>query len=141
MTDQSINPAPPDRQPPQAIEDRTQSGLSPFYAMLVGALLVVIIVALAFLWTSERRARVEAQQHEAEAACKLQTAQSLLLGSGLTAPAAPEEKTPSQVTLDGRPRRAVAVPAEVGERLGFDAGDVVIVQAASRPANAKQELP
>lgn len=129
---------PPDRLP----ADSPANSVSTAYVAIVGGLLIVIIMALAFLWWTERSARraSEAAANARIAAMKAEQAKRMdfmFAGAKLVAPAAPEESQPRQVNLDGQTRQAKLLDPQAATRLGFAPGDLILVPASTtQPATA-----
>ena len=106
------------------------------FVATVGVLLVVIIVALGWLWIKERRARIAAQQEQAETVSNNsgKAMQSLMerlkSGEGTAAVAPPirRDDLPAQtIDLQGRQHTLFHVSQAAGNRMGFKAGDVIVV--------------
>jgi hypothetical protein len=132
MPDDSAPPAPPAQTVP----------LSGRYVVIVGGLMLLIVVMLAFLWTTERRRRQKAEDFIVELQAKnkqdqqglAQMMMGQMVGRGSEGPSVRpflrQDHVPVSVTLDGAKRQAYLLPASGGERFGFQAGDVIVVEAA-----------
>ena len=125
------------------------------FSLIVSGLFVVIIALLAILCMRERTSRVRAQNDLATMARRhkeqgkqqaLQQALSRMLAAGSGRGVQPFGRADliasRDVRLDGKSRQALYVTAEAGRRLGFRAGDLIIVskvppaatQATSEPS-------
>lgn len=129
------------------------------FSLIVSGLFVVIIALLAILWMRERTSRVRAQndlatmtrRHKEQGKQQVvQQALSRILAAESGRGVQPFGRTDliasRDVRLDGKNRQGLYVTAEAGRRLGFRAGDLIIVskvapaatQAASEPSTASQ---
>ncbi|MFB3891029.1 MAG: hypothetical protein ACE15C_03290 [Phycisphaerae bacterium] len=117
------------------------------YLIIVGALLLLIIAALAILWMTERRGRLRAEAEAASAKRISQALQNAIAEFALRPPAATVPATApisradafsKTANIDGRERTVFLISAEAGRRFGFLPGDVIEVgnatttQASSR---------
>ena len=140
------NPPPPGREPGQSRSDAR-------YLAVVGALMVLIIAALAVLWVTENYRRRNA---EADLAKYKQL--SAIFGKGMPAmpleglrplqglaadeeevqPVRREDLFPMTMTLDGQKKTVYGLSAAKAQRLGFHPGDVIVVSElpATQPASA-----
>lgn len=107
------------------------------YLIAVGALGVLIIAMLAVLWLRERSARRDAEERCDSLAKKLQAREvfsNILAGRSAPGPE-PVSLAAVQridtVTIGGRQRVVIRLPADVGTRLGFQPGWLVEVAAAA----------
>ena len=98
--------------------------------------MLLILVSLAALWMMERNRRIEAQQ-------QVGVLRSALVQFGAAQPGPGEAGGPQSrpaaglpradiisvrdVEWQGKARKLVAIPASVGQRLGFEPGDLVDV--------------
>lgn len=121
-------------------------------SLIVTGLFVVIIALLAFLWMRERAAGAKAQKDLAgmRQQC-VQMGKQLALQEGINNMLAAQRAgrvqpfaradlvATREVRLDGKNRQALHITAEAGRRLGFRAGDVIVVSeappAATQPAS------
>jgi len=122
---------------PQGDEGGRASSTDARYFALVGGLLVVIIAALAWLWLAERQRRADVEEALIELRRQrvLSLAEVMRMQGGMGAQRASvrrEDLTPREVTLDGRRREAFFISTSAGRRMGFDGGDVIVVEAPSR---------
>ena len=125
---------------PQGDEGDRASSTDARYFVLVGVLLVTILAALAWLWLAERARRVDAE--EALMDLRRQRAVSLaevMRMGGAGQPAGGhvrrDDLSPRQVTVDGRLREGFLVSESAGRRMGFRAGDVIIVAETPAPSS------
>lgn len=116
------------------------------FNLIVAVLLVLIIASLSGLWLIERNRRVRAERALADFQSQQLQAQALLsqfAGShapGVVVPGAAAEgqtfrrsELPSEaVVMEGKDRTMFKISPDAGERLGFQAGDIVFI--ADRPA-------
>jgi len=109
------------------------------FLLLVGALMLVIMALLAGLWL---RAHVRATRAELRLKPLVkrnsdleETLKGLVLSKGFPAKVDRAGLASQPVRIDGRPVGALRLPAGMAESLGFEAGDVIIVEqrTASRP--------
>jgi len=111
------------------------------YFMVVGALLGLIIAALAALWLRERARRVSAEQALALVRQQQQRAQEVLgrLMSARVAeavrPVARDDLPRETVTWNGRQKSVLRIGAAAGKRFGFAPGDVIVVSPEASPAS------
>ena len=131
--------------PLDSVEPPRGSGDARFN-IIVAALLVLIIASLSGLWLIERNRRVRAERALADFQAQQLQAQALLSqfaagnAPGLAPPGgAVESQTfrrgelPSEaVVMEGKDRTMFKISPDAGERLGFQAGDIIFV--ADRPA-------
>ena len=128
------------------------------FSLIVSGLFVVIIALLAVLWKSERSARIGAEQDLAKMLqeYRLRGEQQTLhaeLGRMLAArraqtvaPFGREDLVATKkMDLNGKDRQVLEINAEAGQRLGFRAGDVIVVSEAptarTQPAGAASTPP
>ena len=133
--------------------NRPRGGAEAKSLVFIGALLVVIVAALAVLWLKERRARIEAEREMASLAGRGGLQQMLgqmlqapppmgPLRPGAEAPTGPgpvrrEDLYSETVEFKGRSTTVLYIAAEAGRRFGFRGGDVIVVaeEPASLPAS------
>ncbi len=113
------------------------------FFIIIGALLVVIIATLATLWMRERgrcrdlvyeNAKLAEAIDKSKAAAGLQMMMAKALageGQGGAKTVDRELLSRQTLTVDGRQREALMLPAAVAKRLGFEAGDLIIVGTGS----------
>jgi hypothetical protein len=127
-----------------------QGTLDSRYLAIVGALTVMIIVLLAWLWLHERvalnaaRGQLVAARQRSALGMQLQAALGRSLAGPQTQPARPvqREDLPAEtVNWNGVPRPVLRLSAEAGERIGLRPGDAVIVAPVTRPAATGPEAP
>ena len=127
-----------------------QGTLDTRYLAVVGALTVMIIVLLAWLWLHERvalnaaRAQLVAARQRSALGMQLQAALGRSLAGPQTQPAGPiqREDLPAEtVNWNGSPRPVLRLSAEAGQRLGLRPGDAVLVAPATQPAASGPEAP
>jgi len=150
MSQQTSGPESPEMQgtapPPMAVPVADAK-----YLIVVGALMVLIIFLLAWLWLRERRDAANARavlaiaRHSVDTQ-GLQTALGRMLGEqGALRPFQREDLPAETVQWNGQPRIALRVSAAAGIRLGLLPGDVLVVSqppaSASAPASAPATRP
>jgi hypothetical protein len=120
------------------------------YLAIVGGLMVLIIILLAWLWLHERVARNAAYRELVAARGNSALAMQLqaTLGRGMagpqTRPARPIQRDdlPAEtVNWNGAPRSVLRLSAAAGERVGLRPGDVVVVAPAPATTTAPTSGP
>jgi len=110
------------------------------FLVAVGGLLLVVIVLLAGLWLRMRRRAERAESQIAELARQRSqigaAVQQVMAEHAAGLAVEREALEPRRVTLDGRQVTALRLPAGEGERLGFQPGDVILVESAPATAPA-----
>ena len=110
--------------------------LSPAFTGAVFGLLVVIAIATTALWFMERSTRVDTERRLMEVGGKAFAYEAAMkMPNGQVTPVAEGEIKTRTVSLDGRQCRALAISEEVAKRLGFPAGDVILVEGAAAAAS------
>ncbi len=134
---------PPDSPPePDKLND---DGWARFQPILIGALVVMILIALAALWLMESRRRRGAEAALAEVMRReealRQVVQMHMTGDGAARvrPVQRGDLPTERVLLDGRSVEALRLGAGAGIRLGFEPGDVIVVSPAPESAPATPE--
>lgn len=134
-------------EPSQEVQRQVRTPIN--FSLIVTGLFLVIIALLAFLWMRERAARFKAQADLAQMEQQyrqvgkqrvLQDTLNRMLatksGRGVEPFARADLVATRDVRLDGENRQVLEIRAEAGRRLGFGAGDVIVVSKA--PAAATQ---
>jgi len=118
------------------------SGSDSRYLLVAGGLLVVIIVALAWLWLAERTQRRRLADQVQQLQLRQRLAQLIpgMGGPGRQIPPeiARDELPQETVNWNGRARTVLRMAEADAQRLGFQPGDVIVVSEgqAPRPATA-----
>ena len=130
-------------EPAEAAPAASAQGPGPAFLAAVGILMVLIIACLAYLWMVERNARMTAQTRSARLAIANKSLfDAMSRGQVLVTPVGPDEYTVGQGVLDGRTQRVLSVDESTGRRVGFAAGDIVVVRkATSQPSRAPSPSP
>ena len=115
------------------------------FIIAVGGLLVLTIALLAGLWIRERK-RAQRAEQKVVTLTQQNSKMSLLMWQKMQQPVArttvPRDRLKTrQVTLDGREVAALLLPAGQAQRLGFRAGDVVLVEQMPTTATAPADPP
>lgn len=128
--------------------DRESRRMDGVYLAAVGALLVVICAALATLWWVERGHRTAAEAQARNLRAKLRQYEqfqklggpSLLSLAGVPPATQPgpepvrrDQLTVQTVEFAGKSREVLLIPADVGQRLGFQVDDLILVSRPPRP--------
>jgi len=129
----------PDGRPPAGPRDGWWQ-----YIVTVGVLMVLIIALLAALWARERAARLSAQRELAKALRQCRGMQSALgqiiaqNTAGRTQPIHRADLPTRTVRLDGVTRPLLLVGSAAGRRMGFAAGDMILITGSgpTRPGKA-----
>lgn len=114
------------------------------FLILVGTLLLAIIAILAGLWL---RAHRRALRAEGQVASLQPLADAHALGQRYVQElpkylSVPREALATRsVTLDGRTAQALRLPAAVGRLIGFEPGDVILVEPTATTAGAADSRP
>jgi type II secretory pathway pseudopilin PulG len=105
------------------------------YLLVVCILLVVISVALAWLWQMQKRRTEEAQRALIEQQRANPLAQ-FLSQAGQQQPFPKQDAAPETIQFNGHPTPLYKLSAQAGRRIGFEPGDLISVlsdQPTSRP--------
>jgi len=104
------------------------------YLLVVCILLVVISVALAWLWQMQKKRTEEAQRALVEQQRANPLAQ-FLSQAGQQQPFAKQDAAPETIQFNGRPTPLYKISTQAVRRIGFDPGDLILVsdQPTSRP--------
>ncbi len=134
---QPSQPAPPE---PARPGPRGPQELSARFATIVGILGLMIVALLAGLWLRERVRAVRAEagfQQLSEETRRLQAlVGQLILSKALPARVSREDLPTTTVRLNGREVKALRLSAELAETLGFQGGDVILVQPPPAPTSS-----
>lgn len=137
-------------EPPEKAQQKVPTPLN--FSVIVSGLFVVIIALLAVLWMRERAAGAKAQKDLAgmkqmckDMALREMTMRMMMEGSAGRPFTRADLVATRDVRLDGKNRQALHITAEAGRRLGFRAGDVIVVSEApparTQPAGAASTPP
>ncbi len=135
----------------EASTEEQRQAQSPFnLSLIVSCLFVVIIALLAFLWRRERSAGAKAQKDLVgmrkmckEMALREMTIRMQAAGSaGRVHPFTRADLVATrEVRLDGKNRQVLEITGAAGLRLGFGAGDVILVSKLPSPATEPASKP
>jgi len=118
--------------------DKTQPHFGQMHMRIVAGLLLIILLALGALWMIERR-NTSTIERTWQATCEDQ--QKVIASLRLALARRPaimvrrDELTTKEMTIDGRRREALLVPAALARRWGLGPDDVAVVAPATQPAD------
>lgn len=133
---------------PAAPEQPNDDGWARFQPILIGALVAMIVIALAALWLMESRRRKAAETELGRVLRREEALRQVVQmhmtgdGTGGVRPVQRGDLPTERVTLDGRRVQALRLGAGAGIRLGFEPGDVIVVspRPETGPSTSNGEL-